>query len=301
MDKNNLKNIITKTAFVLLCAVMLVLTYVYLRYLPSFITVVCFIVIAGLGGILTAINVEKHPIIYKMLLFTICCLAAVLVVYIILYETGVIETIKSFDALKQIILDTKQWGVITFIGLTFLQVVLLPLPAAVTVLIGVAIYGPTISFILSTVGTILGSLVSFILGKIFGKKLVVWMIGAEKTDKYAELLNDKGRFIFIMMMLFPGFPDDILCLVAGITAMSYKFFLISIAITRPVMIAIYSFFGSGNIIPFSGWGIPVWIAIFCFAVLLFLLINRYKDKFVFRRKLPASLKTPKDKKTKTYR
>jgi uncharacterized membrane protein YdjX (TVP38/TMEM64 family) len=141
---------------------------------------------------------------------------------------------------------------------------------------------------------VLGSLVTFVLGKIFGKKLVVWMVGEEKTEKYAEMLNDKGRFAFVMMMLFPGFPDDILCLVAGVTAMSYKFFITSIVITRPVMIAVYSYFGSGHIIPFSGWGIPVWIAIFCLGVLLFLLINRYKDKLTFRRRV-QSVKRKKSK------
>ena len=294
MDKNSLKNIITKSVFVVLCLGMLVLTYLYLRFLPSLITVVCFIVIAALGVSLTVVNVEKHPIIYKLLLSTIVMVAVVVVAYIILYETGILETIKSFEALKQLILDTRQWGIITFIGITFLQVVFLPLPAAVTVLIGVAIYGPTVSFILSTIGTVLGSLVTFVLGKIFGKKLVVWMVGEEKTEKYAEMLNDKGRFAFVMMMLFPGFPDDILCLVAGVTAMSYKFFITSIVITRPVMIAVYSYFGSGHIIPFSGWGILVWIAIFCLGVLLFLLINRYKDKLTFRRRV-QSVKRKKSK------
>lgn len=262
---------------------MLALTYIYLGFFPSYITVICFIVIAGLGVALVSCNVDKHPVLYKLLMSTIAMLAVVLIAYIILYETGILETIKSFEALKQLILDTKQWGIITFIGITFLQVVFLPLPAAVTVLIGVAIYGPTVSFLLSTVGTILGSLTTFVMGKVFGKRLVIWMIGEDKTEKYAELLNEKGRFAFVMMMLFPGFPDDMLCLVAGVTAMSYKFFIISIVITRPIMIAVYSYFGSGHLIPFSGWGIPVWIAIFCVCVLLFLLINRYKDKLVFMR------------------
>lgn len=123
MDKNSLKNIITKSVFVVLCLGMLVLTYLYLRFLPSLITVVCFIVIAALGVSLTVVNVEKHPIIYKLLLSTIVMAAVVVVAYIILYETGILETIKSFEALKQLILDTRQWGIITFIGITFLQVV----------------------------------------------------------------------------------------------------------------------------------------------------------------------------------
>lgn len=284
MNKENRKILITKILYALLSGAMLTLAYFYLRHLPAYITLAAFILIATEGVFICGINVEKHAVIYKFLLTAAVFTAAVMVGYIILYETGVLETVNSFDALKQAILDTKQWGVITYIGLTIVGVVILPLPGPVTVLIGVAIYGSIWAFVLSLIGTIAGSLISFVLGKVFGKKLVSWMVGEDKYEKYAELLNDKGRYFFVMMMLFPGFPDDILCLVAGATAMTYKFFLISVSLTRPVMIALYSFLGSGSVIPFSGWGIPVWIAIICIGVVLFLLLNRFKDKLTVRKK-----------------
>jgi len=85
------------------------------------------------------------------------------------------------------------------------------------------------------------------------------------------------------MLLFPMFPDDILCMVAGITDMSYKFFIVTVALTRPVMIAATCFLGSGEIIPFTGWGIPVWIGLFLLGVGLFFVFNKIKNKFFDRK------------------
>jgi hypothetical protein len=49
------------------------------------------------------------------------------------------------------------------------------------------------------------------------------------------------------------------------------------------MIAFMCYFAEGSIIPFEGWGVPVWIAIFSLAVVLFLLTGRLKD-FIMNRK-----------------
>ena len=155
--------------------------------------------------------------------------------------------------------------------------VVLPIPEAVTILLGVAIYGATWSFVLSVIGTIIGSLISFMLGKVFGRKLCNWMFGEENTEKYARILSEKGRFLFIIMLLFPAFPDDMLCMIAGITPMSYAYFTVICLITRPVMIGLTAYLGSG-VIPFSGWGIPIWIALVCLLFVMFVVISKVRAK-----------------------
>lgn len=197
--------------------------------------------------------------------------------YILYEKTGLSQKFTDFDALKKFILDSGFWGVAIFLGLTLFQVVVLPVPAALTIVLGVAIYGPTASFILSTVGTIAGSLIAFSLGKIFGRRLCNWMFGEENTDKYARLLDERGRWLFAIMLLFPAFPDDMLCTIAGITNMSYAYFTVVCVITRPVMIAVTAYLGSG-IIPFSGWGIPVWAGIIALFVFILIVIARFKSK-----------------------
>ena len=220
-------------------------------------------------------NKYKHA---SRTVLVVAILAAIIVVCYILYvKTGLSERFSDFDSLKQFILDSGFWGALIFIGLTVFQVVVLPIPEAVTILLGVAIYGATWSFVLSVIGTIIGSLISFMLGKVFGRKLCNWMFGEENTEKYARILSEKGRFLFIIMLLFPAFPDDMLCMIAGITPMSYAYFTVICLITRPVMIGLTAYLGSG-VIPFSGWGIPVWIALVCLLFVMFVVISKVRAK-----------------------
>jgi uncharacterized membrane protein YdjX (TVP38/TMEM64 family) len=80
------------------------------------------------------------------------------------------------------------------------------------------------------------------------------------------------------MMLFPLFPDDILCVVAGLTSMSFSFFIITNLIARSIGIACTVFFGSGAVIPFSGWGLIIWCVIIFVVASLFYLSVKYQNK-----------------------
>lgn len=221
-------------------------------------------------------HVSRTVLVCGVVLFSVTAL------YALYYVTGLDKKFSDFDALKSYIIGSGFWGVAIFIGLTVFQVVVLPIPEAVTILLGVAIYGPTMSFILSVIGTLIGSLISFALGKFFGRKLCNWMFGEENTEKYAKIVDEKGRVLFILMLLFPAFPDDMLCMIAGITKMSVAYFTAVCLLTRPVMIGITAYLGSG-VIPFSGEGIPVWIAIACLMFVGFVLISRLR-KYIEKRK-----------------
>ena len=242
--------------------------------------VVYYLAVAVLGAVAVAfcaVDGEKYPHIERTLGVVAVVCAVVAAFYIAYYETGLNEKFTDFGALKEFILASGFWGFAVFIGLTIVQVVILPIPAAITIVLGVAIYGPTVSFILSTIGTIIGSVMSFALGKVFGRKLCNWMFGEESTEKYAKILGEKGRFLFIIMLLFPAFPDDMLCMIAGITTMSYAYFTVVCVLTRPVMIGITAYLGSG-VIPFEGWGIPVWIALACLLFAAFVIITGVKKR-----------------------
>lgn len=290
------KYTISKCILAPLSFLMVILSYFFLNHVPRLLYITSIVLFLILGILILIINFIKHPIIYKLMFFTIVILSLTLVLYIVLYKTGLLDMFTSFEAIKQFILSTKQWGFIVYILITIFQVVVLPIPAALITLVAVAIYGATISFILTSIGTIIGSYISFILGKLFGKKIVAWIVGQKNAEKYADLLNNKGRFLFILMMIFPFFPDDMLCMVAGITSMSYGFFSLVILTIRPAVIAVMCYFGSGSIIPFSGWGIPVWIALFALTVVAFILISRIKTKVMNK---PTLLNHKSKEKNKT--
>ena len=279
---SHIKNTVVKVVISLLNLGMVVLSCFYFRDLPRAVLLGSIVVFATLGVTVPSINETKSATLFKVFVLLSVVAALFLLCFVVLDQTGVLEKCKDIETLKAFIRSTKQWGILVYIGLVIFQVVVLPIPSAITAVLGTVLYGPTYAFLFMTAGTIVGSILTFMLGKIFGRKLAVWVVGEEKTDKYATLLNEKGRFLFIIMMLFPFFPDDVLCLVAGITAMSYRYFIAVIALTRPVMIAFTCYFGSGTIIPFRGWGIPVWIAIFVVTLVLFFVIGALKKRIMSR-------------------
>ncbi len=277
------KEIIGTIILALLSLAMIVLSCIFLTSLHRIIKAIVIFFFTFAFVIFILLD-KKYKTVLRITTAITIFAAAIVSLYIIAELLGWVKYLEDFDAIRDFILSTKQWGIIVYFLLTIFQVVFLPIPSAVTILIGVAIYRPLVAFAVSLVGTYIGSVICFFLGKSCGKKLVNWMVGKDNAAKYADLLNDKGKWVFVIMLLFPFFPDDTLCLVAGTTSMKWRFFLLAMLFTRPPMIAFTAFFGSGEIIPYSGWGIPVWIGIFALCIVLLILAGKLKKKFLDRKK-----------------
>ena len=101
----------------------------------------------------------------------------------------------------------------------------------------------------------------------------------DAAEKYADYIGNRSKGIFLIMQILPFFPDDVLCIIAGITAMNFPYFAGVIVLVRPLIIAAYCFLGNGSIIPFSGWGIPVWLAIIAVFATLAVLSFKYQKRF----------------------
>ncbi len=273
------KELLSTIILILLSAAMIVLSCFFLTSLNKIIKVTIIFLFTFAFVVFCMLD-RKYKTALRIVTVITVFSAVVVALYIIAELLDWIKYLEDFDAIKNFILSTKQWGILVFALLTIFQVVFLPIPSAVTILIGVAIYGPTIAFLVSLVGTYIGSVICFWLGKSFGKKLVNWMVGENNSEKYSVMLGDKGKWIFVIMLLFPFFPDDTMCLVAGSTSMKWRFFLLVVLFTRPPMIAFTAFFGSGEIIPYSGWGIPIWIGLFALCIVLIIVAGKIKKKLL---------------------
>lgn len=234
-------------------------------------------------------EMSKKKKIIRILAVTMIAVAVMVLSYFTLVWTGVWEDINSVDKIKNFILRLGFWGRFGFVMLQFLQVTFLPIPAAVSTVAGTMIFGPLQASLLSLSGILLGSAFAFLLGRNFGKKLIVFMVGEETCHKWTKVLTD-AKYAFFVMMLMPIFPDDILCLVAGVTDMTWTFFAVTILLTRPIGIFMTCYLGSGDIIPFSGWGLAVWAVFGAFVVTTVVLSLKYGSQIenFFRKKLKIS-------------
>ncbi len=227
---------------------------------------------------------KKRKTILKILLvaFLLCLFFGA--IFIILYFTGWWEKLNSVDKLKRAILDLGIYGRVFFVFLQVVQVAFLPIPSPLIVLVGSLIYGPFQSSLLSLAGILLGSAIAFFIGRVFGKKVVAFMVGKDNEQKWSEFLSN-AKYSFVLMMLLPLFPDDILCMVAGLTDMSWTFFMVTQLFTRTIGVFVMSYLGGGEIIPYHGWGLYVWFALIVFSAIAIYLTTKYNkqiESFIYK-------------------
>ena len=91
-------------------------------------------------------------------------------------------------------------------------------------------------------GIIIGSIIAFYLARQYGQQFVKSMVSENTYNRYINWL-DKGKwfdYFFAFMMFFPVSPDDFLCMLAGLTKMTYKKFIIIILVFKPFTLAAYT-------------------------------------------------------------
>ncbi len=222
-------------------------------------------------------NNTTHGKILRMGVFVLCLLSIILIGIWILKITGVWEHVNSLEKVRSIVESGGIFSFLIFIILQILQTTILQIPAFFVTIAGALIFGTWQAFLLSYIAIMLGSILMFYIGRKAGRKFLYWMIGTDTADKWIARMSD-GKYLFFLMMLFPMFPDDILCVVAGLTDMSFSFFFWTNILARGIGIACTVFFGSGAIIPFYGWGLAVWAAILLGVAVLFYISIIYKKK-----------------------
>lgn len=215
---------------------------------------------------------------YKLLFFLNVLSAILFIIWTVLEKYNLLDVFTSISSFKAFILSTKEKGMLIYVAVQILQVMFVPIPSMIITLTGVAIYGPFLGALLCSLGVLLGSYLSFAVGKVFGFRVVSWMVGKDNANKYAQIINDRGKFFLIIAFLLPLFPDDILCLIAGLTTMKFKHFAIIAGITRPIGVICMSYFGGGYVIPFSGWGLYVWPIILIIAIAAVVITTKFQPQ-----------------------
>lgn len=199
--------------------------------------------------------------------------------YFLISKTELGKNINSVENLRDYISKQGVWSYAVFWLLQFLQVTFLPIPSMISTLAGVLIFGPFITFVLSYLAITFGSLVAFLIGKKLGGKIIVWVAGKMTYIKLQQRIR-QGKFLYFLMMLFPFFPDDLLCLVAGANKMDTKFFISTILITKLVGLASICFLGNSFIFSFKS---PFWIVFFVlfFICIVLCFVNKNKIERLF--------------------
>lgn len=166
------------------------------------------------------------------------------------------EAFRSPESLREYIAGFGVLAPIVFFAFQVLQIIFSFIPGAVTALAGGALFGFWGGFFLTVAALVCGSALVFVAARLFGRRLVERLIGKEKVEKYLDTVGKSQHLTFFMIMLLPFFPDDIICLVAGLTSIKFRHFLLMVLAGRPWGALFASLIGSGAFkVPIWGWAI----------------------------------------------
>nr|MBO2498061.1 TVP38/TMEM64 family protein [Bacillota bacterium] len=142
------------------------------------------------------------------------------------------------------ILDAGAWGPAMFILLQIAQMLIAPLPGQIMALIGGYLFGSWIGLLYTMIGVMMGSALIFALARKLGRPFVRRFVRPHLLRKFDHLTREKGAFVFFLMYLLPGFPDDILSFIAGLTLIPVRRLLLISLVGRLPENAVLSFTGS---------------------------------------------------------
>jgi len=176
--------------------------------------------------------------------FTTLVLIGALIIFSVYgYQKGIFT---NRDQLELFIRQSSFWGPLLFIVIQLTQVVIAVIPGGLTCLAGVVFFGPWYGFLYSAVGILIGSCINFYLARRYGEKFIRLFVNDETYEKTRKkfLTGKKFDVVFTTAILLPCAPDDVLCMLAGLTDMSWRKFLTILFLGRPVTIVVYSLGGA---------------------------------------------------------
>lgn len=155
------------------------------------------------------------------------------------YRLGIFT---SQAKMKAYLADKKIVGPVIFILIQIVQVVIPIIPGGVSLLGGVIFFGAVPGFIYNYIGIVIGSCINFFLARYYGRSFILHIVSEESLEKYMKWTKNQKTFnwFFGICILSPVAPDDLLCLLAGLTDMKPWTFFWIIILCKPWTIAAYS-------------------------------------------------------------
>lgn len=148
----------------------------------------------------------------------------------------------SPESLQEYLMQFHLWAPVIFIAIQIIQVVLPIIPGGLTCVAGVLCFGPFWGFIYNYISICIGSCINFLLIRRYGKSLLIRLSSPKVYEKYIGWIDMGQRFdrLFAIAIFLPVAPDDFLCMLAGLTKMTFQKFVLIITLCKPCSIFLYS-------------------------------------------------------------
>ncbi|MCL2807795.1 MAG: TVP38/TMEM64 family protein [Coriobacteriia bacterium] len=192
------------------------------------------------------------------------------------------EVFFEKEALEAFIKSLGFWGPLVFFILQVLQAIIAPIPGNLFTIVGGVLFGLWPGFLLSYAGNLVGSLIGFTIVRKAGKPALRKLVKPERFERWMAVLgSEKGdsrtKVLLILVVTLPFLPSDLMCLLVGLTAISYRAFIIIIILCRPWGQFAAAFLGGSSFdIPLE-FLIPLILVVIAVAVLAIIFAPRLES------------------------
>lgn len=202
---------------------------------------------------------------------TLVLLAAVLA---LLWRSGFFQAVSSQQKLEEFISQRAPWSHVAFFGVQLLSVVFAPVPSNLTAAAGAVLFGMWPAFLLTWGAVVTGSALVFALARMLGQRFVERFVSRRLSRRYLDVIRRKRDVFLLLAFLFPFFPDDILCILAGVTDLPFRRFLLLVVLARPWGLMVACGVG-GSVLDIPLWGM---VLLGAAGIALFVLAMVYGDR-----------------------
>ena len=251
-----------------------------IEFFTTMVTSVVFVVAVVIVALAIVSIYREWDTAYKLSITALYIAAVCLIVYFALSKVGLFDSINTADDVVNYINHSGGVAEVIFVAANFLQVTIIPIPSTITTTAGAILFeGIWKPLYLTVIGLVLGSMFAFFLGRVFGVRFANWLVGEKTIKKYHELTKGRDKVVLFYMFVFPFFPDDFLCILAGMTNYTYiGFFLLQI-FTRTLGTLVTILLTKGIVsIPLEGGWLALWAVIIIAVVVLLIYTIKYSDK-----------------------
>lgn len=221
---------------------------------------------------------RRAALVGASILLTILLATALLVEWPSLDWRELWETVTSTERIHALFQSFGVWAPAVFTLLQAAQVVIAAVPAAPIMLAGVAAFGPWWGLFLSLFGAVAGSVVAFLLGRRFGRPMVVRLVSEKVLDKYARKMGADGWWRLGALMLPLPVGGDVVCSLAGLSEITLRRFVILNVIGRIPLTTVAILTASGLAAGSIGLLATAGVVLMVLALVAFLYVRREKHR-----------------------
>lgn len=184
----------------------------------------------------------------KIKLFLIGVIVAWLAIFFILdlaFHGPISTLLSNRDELVKTVESFGAFAPILYIILQIVQTVVAPIPGQAVGSIGGFLFGSW-GILWTLIGSIIGCYIVFRLARHYGRPLIEKIFKKSTIEKFDFILDSKGTsLILFAIFLLPGFPDDLVCYMGGLTKLPIRRLMVLITLGRFPTIVLTNFLGSG--------------------------------------------------------